>query len=51
MEVTSEEVPAPRYVRYAFSNWHQSNLSNIYGLPAIGFRTDTMTRDELEGNK
>ena len=48
VEVTSEAVPAPRYVRYAFSNWHQTNLSDVYGLPAIPFRTDTLSQSELE---
>ena len=50
VEVTSDAVAEPRYVRYAFSNWHQTNLWNVYGLPAIPFRTDTLSQSELERN-
>ena len=41
-EVTSEEVPEPCFVRFAFSNWHCINLYNCEGLPAIPFRTDSI---------
>ena len=49
VEVSCEEVAEPRYVRYAFSNWHQTNLWDVYGLPAIPFRTDNLSCTELEG--
>ena len=42
VEVTSEEVPEPCFVRFAFSNWHCINLYNCEGLPAIPFRTDSI---------
>jgi sialate O-acetylesterase len=39
--VTSEEVPHPAAVRYAWSNTFQwANLFNQDGLPAQPFRTD-----------
>ena len=40
--LTSEEVPEPCFVRFAFSNWHCINLYNCEGLPAIPFRTDSI---------
>lgn len=42
VEVKAKEVTEPRYVRYAFTNWHQTNLADVYGLPAIPFRTDSI---------
>ncbi|WP_309026152.1 sialate O-acetylesterase [Pelagicoccus enzymogenes] len=39
--VSSDEVPAPRYVRYAWAdNPDFANLGNAEGLPASPFRTD-----------
>lgn len=38
--VTSPEVPAPRTVRYAWSDYAELNLENEVGLPALPFRTD-----------
>ena len=38
--VSSEQVPAPVAVRYAWSNNPLCNLSNKAGLPASPFRTD-----------
>ncbi len=41
VEVSSAEVPAPRYVRYAWAdNPDFANLANSAGLPAAPFRTD-----------
>ena len=37
--VSSEKVPEPRSVRYAFSNNAMPNLANESGLPASSFRT------------
>lgn len=42
--VSSEEVPAPVAVRYAFSNGAEPNLYNLAGLPASPFRTDDWER-------
>jgi sialate O-acetylesterase len=36
----SKKVPSPVAVRYAWSDNPQTNLMNIYGLPAEPFRTD-----------
>ncbi len=38
--VSSENVPKPKAVRYAFSNDAMPNLTNMAGLPASSFRTD-----------
>jgi len=38
--VTSEEVKAPVAVRYCFRNWAEATLFNVYGIPALPFRTD-----------
>ena len=38
--VTSDKVPHPRAVRYAFTNDAVPNLINRDGLPASSFRTD-----------
>lgn len=39
--VSSDEIPAPRYVRYAWAdNPDFANLGNAEGLPAAPFRTD-----------
>ena len=40
VEVVSESVPETCNVRFAFSDWHCTNLYNCEGLPAIPFRTD-----------
>lgn len=40
VEVTSEAVPAPVAVRYAFRNYTPANLGNNFGLPAFPFRSD-----------
>lgn len=42
--VSSEEVPRPVAVRYAWANNPAANLYNGAGLPAAPFRTDTTTR-------
>lgn len=42
VEVECEAVPRPCAVRYAFSNWHRTNLYNCEGLPAYPFRTDSI---------
>ena len=38
--VSSDKVPDPKAVRYAFSNEAMPNLANKAGLPASSFRTD-----------
>jgi len=38
--LTSAAVPAPKFVRYAWSNNPMVNLINSEGLPAVPFRTD-----------
>jgi sialate O-acetylesterase len=38
--LTSPAVPAPKFVRYAWSNNPLVNLINSEGLPAVPFRTD-----------
>lgn len=38
--VTSDRVPNPVAVRYAFKDCPKATLFNIYGLPASSFRTD-----------
>ena len=44
--VSSDEVPAPRYVRYAWAdNPEGANLYNQEGLPASPFRTDSACQD------
>lgn len=42
VEVTSDSVPEPCFVRFAFTDWHCINLYNCEGLPAIPFRTDNI---------
>ena len=41
MEVWSNQVETPIYLRYAFKNYIQGSLYNGYMLPASSFRTDT----------
>lgn len=38
--VSSEEVPTPVAVRYAFRNYAEASLFNTSGIPASSFRTD-----------
>lgn len=39
--VTSDQVPQPQFVRYAFAgNYPWANLFNLDGFPALPFRTD-----------
>lgn len=38
--VWSDKVPEPVAVRYSFRNFAPGNLKNIYGIPAVPFRTD-----------
>lgn len=40
VRLTSEKVPAPVAVRYAFASFPQVNLVNDHDLPAVPFRTD-----------
>ena len=39
--VYSEEVPSPRYVRYAWAPYTRANLVNVAGLPASTFIAET----------
>ena len=38
--VWSDEVKQPMAVRYSFRNFAPGNLKNVYGIPAVPFRTD-----------
>lgn len=40
VSVWSNEVKDPVAVRYAFRNFIKANLSNMYGIPVVPFRTD-----------
>ena len=40
VEVTSEKVPHPVAVRYAFRNYHDANVMTTEGQPLVPFRTD-----------
>ena len=40
VRVSSDEVPSPKYVRYAFSNDSTATLFDSEGVPAFPFRTD-----------
>ncbi|WP_418982724.1 sialate O-acetylesterase [Alistipes sp.] len=40
VEVTSEEVPEPVAVRYAFRNFTPATLANTLGMPVVPFRSD-----------
>ena len=40
VEVSADDVPNPKYVRFAWHPVSFHNLENSAGLPAIGFRTD-----------
>ena len=40
IQVSSDQVPAPVAVRYAFKDWVTGNLYNTEGLPVAPFRTD-----------
>ena len=40
VEVSSADVPAPKYVRFGFINYPRVNLWSLDGLPAEPFRTD-----------
>lgn len=40
--VSCNQVENPKYVRYAFSNWHVTMLYGNEGLPALPFRTDNI---------
>ncbi len=41
VEVSSNAVKEPRFVRYGWDNFIETNLYNLGGLPAGPFRTDT----------
>lgn len=43
--VTSEFVPSPKFVRYAWAGVPNAGLTNREGLPAYPFRTDTFPID------
>lgn len=40
IQVSSDQVPTPVAVRYAFKDWVTGNLYNTEGLPVAPFRTD-----------
>jgi sialate O-acetylesterase len=41
LAVSSEKVPDPIAVRYAYKDYAEASVFNIYGLPLISFRTDS----------
>jgi len=49
--VSSEDVPRPQTVRYAWSAMPQATLINKSGLPAAPFRTDTLPYSNVEVQK
>ena len=40
LAVSSEKVPHPVAVRYAYKNYTEATVFNVYGLPLVPFRTD-----------
>jgi sialate O-acetylesterase len=38
--VWSDKVAQPVAVRYSFRNFAPGNLKNVFGIPAVPFRTD-----------
>ncbi|GHT75076.1 9-O-acetylesterase [Bacteroidia bacterium] len=40
LAVSSEEVSAPIAVRYAYKNYAEASIFNVYGIPLAPFRTD-----------
>lgn len=38
--ISSDKVPAPVAVRYAFKNFQIGNMAGVHGLPVVPFRTD-----------
>ena len=40
MELTSKEVPEPKYVRYCFRDFQVGTLKAANGLPVIPFRAE-----------
>ncbi|SHE81352.1 sialate O-acetylesterase [Mariniphaga anaerophila] len=46
IEVWSDDVKEPYYVRYGFKNFLKGSLFNAHGLPASSFRTDDFTREK-----
>lgn len=41
LTVSSDEVTDPVAVRYCFRNWLPGNVSSVFGLPLVPFRTDS----------
>lgn len=44
--LSSAQIPAPKYVRYAFAGFPEVNLINAAKLPAVPFRNDTFPPGE-----
>lgn len=40
LAVSCDKVPNPVAVRYAYKNYVEASIFNIYGIPAVPFRTD-----------
>lgn len=40
LKVSSQQVAKPVAVRYAWENFVEGNIFNVFGLPASSFRTD-----------
>jgi hypothetical protein len=40
LAVSSEKVPNPVAIRYAYKNYVEPSIFNIYGIPVLPFRTD-----------
>ena len=51
IELTAEEVPAPQYARYAWTNFMEVTVFGRNGLPLAPFRTDTLTAEMQAGTE
>lgn len=53
IEVSSDKVPNPVAVRYAFKNFTEANVETTFGIPLVPFRTDTweIPTNEIFKNK
>lgn len=47
LAVSSDKVPHPVAVRYAYKNYAEASVFSVYGLPLVAFRTDTWKDDTV----
>jgi sialate O-acetylesterase len=40
LAVSSDKVPQPVAVRYAYKNYPEASIFNVFGIPVVAFRTD-----------